>query len=414
MFFHLRRPSMRSHASLSGLLVNLVCHVLAGPVILEPAFDLVSFTPKNGTVLAGRQPLTAVFSLAVLPLGADFGDGPLPEELFPFVLEGAEVPGKFRWVSSSIARFDPSVDWPTDLEALQVTFNLRLQSVSGKSLQTTPKPLQLSTAPLHYWVQEVRSKRLDELTGNRWRSDLEADSFHPKGASECPSDSRIQVGFSGPIMMEKFLTDPAMLQLRKRGTNADSAGIPVRNIEPCAGEAPKPLFLELGEPPITFESKCLAFSLPETLSTGGDYVVSLRPDSRYHLFSGPVRAGDHGLSLTGLRPFRFNFLPQRCRDVFFRLYLRHGLKPDALPGLHSAISVTAADGEVMQHHLGVMKKSTLEMKVFGLKPEHEYTIQVRPLGDISDGLDQPLQASEVKLKMGQLPGLLRTRSAPKV
>eukprot|EP00439_Symbiodinium_sp_Y106_P074702 s207_g14.t1 len=63
------------------LLVCLVCHALAGPLILEPDFELVSFTPEDGKILTGRQALTAVFSLAVLPLGADFGDGPPPEEL---------------------------------------------------------------------------------------------------------------------------------------------------------------------------------------------------------------------------------------------------------------------------------------------------------------------------------------------
>ncbi|CAE7229066.1 selD [Symbiodinium natans] len=46
-----------------------------------------------------------------------------------------------------------------------------------------------------------------------------------------------------------------MLQLRNR-TNG-GAGIPVKEIAPCAGEAPKPLFLELGEPPVTFESRCV-------------------------------------------------------------------------------------------------------------------------------------------------------------
>ena len=36
----------------------------AGPIALEPDFELVSFTPKDGSTLSGHQALTAVFNLA--------------------------------------------------------------------------------------------------------------------------------------------------------------------------------------------------------------------------------------------------------------------------------------------------------------------------------------------------------------
>ena len=34
---------------------------------------------------------------------------------WPFSLSCPQ-PGKFRWVTTSIARFDPDEDWPTDLD----------------------------------------------------------------------------------------------------------------------------------------------------------------------------------------------------------------------------------------------------------------------------------------------------------
>lgn len=39
-----------------------------------------------------------------------------------------------------------------------------------------------STAPLTYWVREVRSETLDRLTEKRWSSSLEEEKFKPKNA----------------------------------------------------------------------------------------------------------------------------------------------------------------------------------------------------------------------------------------
>jgi uncharacterized membrane protein YsdA (DUF1294 family) len=40
------------------------------------------------------------------------------------------VPGKTRWVATSIARFDPDVDWPTDLDCSFV-WNAGLRAYDG-------------------------------------------------------------------------------------------------------------------------------------------------------------------------------------------------------------------------------------------------------------------------------------------
>ncbi|CAJ1383221.1 unnamed protein product, partial [Effrenium voratum] len=402
---------MRLHAMLWNCLplLCLVQPALGGPTVLEPDFELVSFTPEDGNTLSGRQALTVVYSLAVLPLGADLGDGPLPEEYVPFILEGSEVPGRLHWVSSSIARFDPSVDWPTDLKELIVTFNSALKSVSGKTLTKAPKRHSFSTHPLDYWVRRVHSKMLAELTGNTWSSDLEEQKFIPKGAHECPSDARVLVTFNGPVVLQRFIKDPSMFELRT-GLLQQFA---VKSVAPCEGEAATPLRLELGEPAAVNESRCLEVTLPE-LETGEEYVLGLRPGARYHPFAGPFR-GKSKIRLTGLRPFRFNFLKRRYGKEFFKIYLRHGLQGAnrSLDHLQHAFSVTSiADGQVLEHQLSLPHKATLKLKVHDLEPEQQYLIRVSPTSPVFDGTGLPLEASEVRLTMSTLPGVFLAPQPP--
>ena len=102
---------------------------LARPVALAPseALSVLALTPSTSSaststppsppVLSGREAITLTFSRAVIPLGSDFGPGELPEALTPFALH-PPVAGKLRWVTTSVARFDPDVDWPPELLAM--------------------------------------------------------------------------------------------------------------------------------------------------------------------------------------------------------------------------------------------------------------------------------------------------------
>lgn len=49
----------------------------------------------------------------------------------PFTLS-CGTPGRLRWVTSNIARFDPSVEWPTDL-ACTFDWNQDLKTFDGVS-----------------------------------------------------------------------------------------------------------------------------------------------------------------------------------------------------------------------------------------------------------------------------------------
>lgn len=48
----------------------------------------------------------------------------------PFTLS-CGTPGRLRWVTTNIARFDPSIDWPTDLDC-QFEWNKALKTYDGK------------------------------------------------------------------------------------------------------------------------------------------------------------------------------------------------------------------------------------------------------------------------------------------
>ncbi len=50
----------------------------------------------------------------------------------PFTVN-CPVPGRFRWVTTNIARWDPSIEWPTDLDCT-FEWNTALKSFDGAYL----------------------------------------------------------------------------------------------------------------------------------------------------------------------------------------------------------------------------------------------------------------------------------------
>jgi hypothetical protein len=110
-------------------LLRLAALLLIAPATIAGAFlpalslDVVSLTPAASTQLFGRTAITVTFNRAVIALGSDFGDADLPVDKVPFFIEvssegegrsTAAVPivaGRWRWVTTFVARFDPNADW---------------------------------------------------------------------------------------------------------------------------------------------------------------------------------------------------------------------------------------------------------------------------------------------------------------
>ncbi|KAK9809200.1 hypothetical protein WJX72_011244 [[Myrmecia] bisecta] len=104
--------------------------------------------------VTGRQALTVVYSRAVIALGSDFGVAALPASQIPFTFSKA-IPGDWRWVTTYIARWDPAVDWPTDLN-ITLNWNTNLTAYDGATLQlNSTLPVQLTTALLSMTLRQV-------------------------------------------------------------------------------------------------------------------------------------------------------------------------------------------------------------------------------------------------------------------
>lgn len=81
--------------------------------------------------LGASQPIQVVFSRAVVALGSDAAS-PAPEQT-PFTVLGGSA-GRFRWLNSYVASFEPEGEWATDL-TLDFAWNAQLASFDGAPLQ---------------------------------------------------------------------------------------------------------------------------------------------------------------------------------------------------------------------------------------------------------------------------------------
>jgi hypothetical protein len=167
----------------------------AGPT----EFSIAAFTPSTTSAalgaapapsvyISGRQALTVTFTHAVIALGSDWGPGELPDSLNPFEMT-PRVDGSVRWVTTSIARFDPAVDWPTDLR-LSVRVKPEMRSYAGLVLDgNNNAPRAFSTPDLGLSHGAVASALAWAATNGSWSAEL--DPLVP-GGLEFPPDATVR------------------------------------------------------------------------------------------------------------------------------------------------------------------------------------------------------------------------------
>jgi hypothetical protein len=151
--------------------------------------------PPNKTPLP-----KVVFSRPVIALGSDFGAAAaLPAIATPFTL-GCSVPGRGRWVTTSIYRFDPAIDWPTDL-ACPLVWNSALRSFDGApvSLGAYARSVALKTEPVKFTVINVASAAADAATDKQWNAyrGMRDDNF-----PEVPPDGAVFLGWLHELCVE--------------------------------------------------------------------------------------------------------------------------------------------------------------------------------------------------------------------
>jgi hypothetical protein len=268
----------------------------------SPAYFSVSaFTPSTSSAavpqgnseeaavfLSGKQALTVTFTHAVIALGSDFGPGALPDALNPFEMS-PPVAGSVHWVTTSIARFDPAADWPTDL-TLRVRAKPGIRSYAGLALDpSTNSAHTFSTPQLEMSAGRVRSALALAVTNGSWDA-----SLHPivPGALELPPDAAVELSFTHavdlPTLAGSLILDPPGCA----SSNSGSGLI----LESCVRPSPGC---------VTVSLRC-DDGAESALAVGGVHRLLLPKGYRYHSECG-VTMRELSVIVSGLVPFSIPF-----------------------------------------------------------------------------------------------------------
>lgn len=232
--------------------------------------------------------------------------------------------GRFRWVSTSIVRFDLVTNWPPDL-CFKLVINPGLKTYDGiKSLVQAKNigNVQYKTSSLTMYVNEVHSQKALEITGGRWQSKMCIKEATPSCSNECPIDGIQHLRFSHPVIPSRVL---AALTLDKGAGLHDW-------ILPCSGEQEEQQTnATVPDTPVS----CVAIKPRNLRSDGTRHELKLPKFSRVSDLGGRTQRESVGY-ITGVLPFEFRFkqktIPSQSwretRPAFRRytLYLRHGLQ----------------------------------------------------------------------------------------
>ncbi|KAG2491821.1 hypothetical protein HYH03_009778 [Edaphochlamys debaryana] len=313
--------------------------------------------------LYGRQALTAVFTRPVIALGSDFGTREPPA---PFSLS-CPVPVRQRWVTTTIFRLDPDVDWPTDLDCtLRWTPGFASYDGAPLLLDSTPASRRLSSPSLAMYGTGVLSYGAAERTDGAWdaSSGLKDDIL-----PEMPPDGQLVLGFSHPVNLQLLQEG---LRLQASGGVWSSKGLGVV-VSPCvsprrdwsvassavmdrrraaASSSPSASPSATPSPSLDLNTSCAQVAPAEELAANTRYTLRLPKGSRYHALAGPLGQAQEQ-PLGGLRRFRlplqgFADMKDPRWGLRYRrldLWLPHGLSEDThLAALEAAIRVCDLSG----------------------------------------------------------------------
>ena len=417
----------------------------SAPIYSKP-LSVLSITPSTGsarvaqtesagaaaaTRLSGREAITITFSNAVIPLGADFGPGELPNALTPFTIS-PNVKGSVRWVTTSIARFDPDTEWPPELE-LTLALNPALRSFDGRTVTLGAGVItswRFTTPALYLYATRVRSAAALALTNNTWSA-----SLHPlaPGARELPPDGTIMLRFSSPVQLD-VLRGAFRLRLLPPPPDGPSSSSAASSAPSVTAPLPGVL-LSPCRPP---SPRCVVAALDATLAVGALYDLILPIGSRFHDAAGSTHA-EKSVRLSGLVPFRIPFVESpptseangfRPRYRRLRVWLRHGLSPGTTAehlARHLDLSAAPATSpwsqllgggagprRNLEIGISLISAGLAELSVPELEPETRYTLTVTPssLADgasppasLRDGFGLPLLASSLTFTTAGLESL---------
>ena len=391
------------------MLALVLTSAFAATVAIPDALTVLSLTPSASSPtlpatvpVSGHEALTVTFTRAVIALGADFLPGELPASLVPFHLTPS-VPGKLRWVTTSIARFDPDGEWPHE-HVLSLSLNPDLQSFDGASLAAGQRTDWTFVTPqLSMTATSVHSATALALTNGSWSS-----SLHPlaRGVHECPPDGKVELTFNTDV--EREVLGPALRLYRSDGHAGLIASARV-SLAPCRRPSRRCTLATLVDAP---------------LDAGALYTLVLPAGSRFHHLAGKTHA-QASIGLSGLVPFAFPFVDYpsfRARYRRLRLWVRHGLMDgvaaaDVLPTLRLARSDS---GDALTLSVKRTAAAVLQLEAPALEPDVAYTLTVRASDTVRDGFGLPLRGGSLAFTTSRLssffslPGIRTYGSPPSV
>ncbi|KAG2452414.1 hypothetical protein HYH02_002657 [Chlamydomonas schloesseri] len=370
-----------------------------------------------------QQAIQVVFSRPVIALGSDFGDGAAAKQV-PFRLS-CGVPGRFRWVSTTTARWDPDVDWPPDLSCgLRWNTSLRAYDGARLALDGIPPRRALATSSLYMYSGGVVSEAAARLTGGAWSAD--AAGAEDDKAPEVPPDGKLMLQFSYPVNLLMLKSAFVLLRGSDEAVQEGGPSLPY-TLKPCW--LPATALPALAAPPaadnaalLNVNATCAAVELGAALQPDTWYTLRLPVGTRYSALAGPT-SNRKEVVFAGLRRFRFPLVRDPWRSsspssgISYRhleLWLPHGLQPGtSLESLARVLSVCelqpaaapAVAGDEQQPEacvpgaaplpftLTLPALSRLRMTVPGLMPGKKYRVTAGADPTVKDGFGLSLEDS---------------------
>ncbi|EGC29461.1 hypothetical protein DICPUDRAFT_99830 [Dictyostelium purpureum] len=355
---------------------------------IKVPLNLLNIFPTDGS-LRNIDPITVVFNRPVVPLGEI-------STYFPFKLQckGNLVPieGDYRWVTTSIARFDIRGKWPSNL---QCTFSVdpNIKCFDGTTLtaplssSSPPMFISFSTSKPSITIDSVVSEKTSNFTNNQWSSFY---TFNDTGYYEVPPDGIIKFSVDEPFDTSSI--QKSLIIYLSSSQNLKNKNLITYSIVKCPNE--DDYYLS------TNYYFCIKAS---RLETSKFYKAEFKRGTRLNLKSGPLGESIYS-EFSGLREFKFYFHNKELSNVNQKLSILHGLPKTFSNGqlLTSMISFTPQLSFTSKLDI---KDSSILLLISNLEYGVNYTIRVKGNQKILDGWGLPLKDAVWNFTMSTVSSL---------